>query len=50
MNIHWKADVKAETPIIWPPDAKRQLIRKDWERLRQEEKGAPKDEMVGRYH
>ena len=37
-----KTDVEAETPILWPPDGKSQLIRKDpdagkdW---RQEEKG-----------
>ena len=55
---HWKdfigmADAKAETPILWLPDAKSQLIRKhsdarkDW---RQEEKGVTEDEMVGWQH
>ena len=45
-----KADVEAETPILWPPDVKSWLIwkdhdaRKDW---RQEEKGTTEDEMVG---
>ena len=40
----------AVTPILWPPDAKSQLIRKgpdagkDW---RQEEKGMTEDEIVG---
>ena len=40
----------AEAPILWPPDGKNQLIRKDpdaekdW---RQEEKGMTEDEMVG---
>ena len=40
-------------PILWPPDAKSQLIvkdpdaGKDW---RQEEKGTTKDEMVGWHH
>ena len=40
----------AEAPILWPPDAKNWLIRKDpdagkdW---RQEEKGTTEDEMVG---
>ena len=40
----------AEAPILWPPDAKSQLIGKDpdagkdW---RQEEKGTTEDEMVG---
>ena len=42
-------DVEAETPILWPPDAKNWLIGKDpdagkdW---RQEEKGTTEDEMV----
>ena len=22
LNIHWKADVEAETLILWPPDGK----------------------------
>ena len=40
----------AEAPILWPPDAKSQLIEKDleagkdWE---QEEKREAEDEMVG---
>ena len=40
----------AEAPILWPPDAKSQLIRKDpdaREDWRQEEKGTTEDEMVG---
>ena len=43
----------AETPILWPTDAKSQLIRKDpdtgkdW---RQEGKGMIEDEMVGWHH
>ena len=46
-------DTEAEAPILWPPDAKSQLIRKDpdagrdW---RQEEKGMTEDEMVGWHH
>ena len=42
-------DAEAEAPILWPPDAKNQLIRKDpdagkdW---RQEEKGTAEDEMI----
>ena len=49
----WRSDVEAETPIVWPPDAKSWLIwkdpdaRKDWG---QEEKGTTEDEMVGRHH
>ena len=45
-----RTDVEAETPILWPPDAKSWLIcklldtGKDW---RQEEKGTTEDEMVG---
>ena len=45
-----RTDVEAETPILWPPDAKSRLIwkdpdaEKDW---RQEEKGVTEDEMVG---
>ena len=45
-----RTDAEAETPILWLPDVKNQLIRKDpgagkdW---RQEEKGMTDDEMVG---
>ena len=45
-----KTDVEAETPILWPPDVKSQLIGedpdagKDW---RQKEKGMTENEMVG---
>ena len=47
-----RADAKAETPILWPPDAKNWLTvkdpdaGKDW-RL---EKGTTEDEMVGWPH
>ena len=47
LNIHGKTDTEA--PILWPPGAKSQLIRKDPEAgkdLRQE-KGMAEDEMVG---
>ena len=46
-------DVEAETPILWPPDAKSWLIwrdpdaGKDW---RQEEKGMTEDEKAGWHH
>ena len=46
-------DAEAETPILWPPDAKGQLIRKDTDSgkdWRQEEKGAIEDEMAGWHH
>ena len=45
-----RTDAEAETPILWPPDAKNWLTGtdadagKDW---RQEEKGTTEDEMVG---
>ena len=45
-----KTDAEAETPVLWPPDAMSQFIRKDpdvgkdW---RQEEKGMTEDKMVG---
>ena len=45
--------VETETPILWLPDAKKWLIRKDPDAgkdLRQEEKGATEDEMVGWHH
>ena len=48
-----RTQAKAETPILWPRDARSQLIGKDpdagkdW---RQEEKGMTKDEMVGWCH
>ena len=43
-------DAEAETPILWPPDAKSWLIGKDSDAgkdWRQEEKGTTEDEMVG---
>ena len=46
-------DAEADTPILWPPDAKNWLIgkdpdaRKDW---RREEKGITEDEMIGWHH
>ena len=48
-----RTDAEAETPILWPPDAKNWLIGKDpyagkdW---RQEEKGTTEDKMVGWHH
>ena len=43
-------DVEAETPVLWPPDAKSWLTGKDPDAgkdLRQDEKGMTEDEMVG---
>ena len=48
-----RTDAEAETPILWPPDTKNQLIGKDHEvgqDWRQEEKGTAEDEMVGWHH
>ena len=48
-----RTDVKAEAPILWPPDAKSWLIGKDRDAgkdWRQEEKGMTEDEMVGWHH
>ena len=48
-----RTDVEAETPKLWPPDAKSWLnwkdpdVGKDWG---QEEKGTTEDEMVGWHH
>ena len=44
-----RADADAEAPILWPPDAKSQLVGKDPDAGKdwgQEEKGATEDEMV----
>ena len=48
-----RTDVKAETPLLWPPDAKSWLIWKDPDAGKgwgQEEKGMTEDEMVGWHH
>ena len=48
-----RTDAEAETPILWPPDAKNWLIwedpyaGKDW---RRKEKGITEDEIVGSHH
>jgi len=48
-----RTEAEAEAPILWPPDAKSRLIRKDpdagndW---RQKEKGMTEDEMVVWHH
>ena len=48
-----RTDAEAETPILWLPDIKSWLIRKDpdagkdW---RQEEKGMTEDEIIGWHH
>ena len=48
-----RTDAEAETPILWPPDAKSQLVRKDPDAgkgRRQEEKRVTEDETVGWHH
>ena len=47
-----KTDVEAETPILWPPDAKNWFIWKDPDagKDRGQEKGMTEDEMVGWHH
>ena len=48
-----RTDAEVEAPILWPPDVKNWLIRKDpdagkdW---RQVERGTSEDEMVGWHH
>ena len=54
-KLSWigRINAEAKTPVLWPLDAKSQVIRKDpdagkdW---RQEEKGTTEDEMVGWHH
>ena len=48
-----RTDAEAEAPILWPPDVKNWLTRKDPDAGkdgRQEEKGMTEDEMVGWHH
>ena len=48
-----RTDAEAETPILWPPDAKGWLTGKDSDAgkdWRQEEKGTTEGEMVGWHH
>ena len=48
-----RTDVEAETPVLWPPDAKSWLVGKDpdagkdW---RQEEKGTTEDLIIESHH
>ena len=48
-----RTDVEAETPVLWPPDAKSWLIWKDPDAGKdwgQEEKRTTEDKMVGWHH
>jgi len=54
VNQSWifigRTDAEAETPILWPPDAKNWLIGKDpdaGKKWRQEERGTTEDELIG---
>ena len=55
-NQSWKfvgkTDAEAETPILWPPDAKNWLLGKDPDAGKdwRQEKGITEDEMVGWHH
>ena len=48
-----RTDAEVEAPILWPPDAKSQLVGKDPDAEKdwgQEEKGMMEDEMIGWHH
>ena len=48
-----RADVEAQTPVLWPLDAKNRLIRKDRDAgkdRRWEEKGTIEDETIAWNH
>ena len=48
-----RTDAETEAPILWPLNAKSQLIRKDPDAgkdCRQEEKGTTEDQMIGWHH
>ena len=48
-----RTDVEAETPMLWPPDAKSRFFGKHPDAgkdLRHEEKGMTEDEVAGWHH
>ena len=48
-----RTDAESEAPMLWPPDVKNLLIRKDLDAMkdwRQAKKGMREDEMVGWHH
>ena len=48
-----RTDAEIEAPILWPPNAKSQLIGKDpdaGKEWRQEEQGTTEDQMIGWHH
>ena len=52
LKIIGRIDNEAEAPILWPPDVKSWLIRKDPDAGKdwRQEKGTTEDEMVGCHH
>ena len=48
----WRTDAETEALILWPPDAKTWLVRKDPDAGKdwRWEKGTTEDEMVGWHH
>ena len=53
LNIYAPNVAEAEAPILWPPDAKDWLIRKDPDaekEWRREQKEMTEDEIVGWHH
>ena len=50
LGVHWRTDIEAETPTLWPPNAESWLIWNDPDSGKdrgQEEKGTTEDEMAG---
>ena len=47
-----RTDAKAETPVLWPPDAKSRLLGKDPDAGKdcRPEEGTTEDEMAGWHH
>ena len=47
-----RTDAEPEAPILWPPDARSRIIRKDPDarKDRRKEKGMTEDEMAGWHH
>ena len=47
-----RTNAEAETPVLWPPDAKSWVIGKDPDagKDRRQERGVKEDEMLGWYH
>ena len=52
LSCNRRTDAEADTPKLWPLDAKNRLTGNDPDagRLKQEEKGMTQDEIVGWHH